>query len=84
MNTTNFLNDFVKQFSESLPPPLKGLKEEFEKQFQLGLNLAFAKLKLVTREEFDIQAEVLARTRAKVEALEERLTTLEANINGTV
>jgi hypothetical protein len=38
----------------------------------------FAKLDLVTREEFEIQAQVLAKTRAKLEALEARLAELEA------
>ncbi len=40
----------------------------------------FSKLDLVTREEFDIQAQVLAKTRAKLEALEARVAALEAQI----
>ena len=41
---------------------------------------AFSKLDLVTREEFDIQAQVLAKTRAKLEALEARVAQLEARL----
>lgn len=40
----------------------------------------FSKLDLVTREEFDIQAQVLAKTRAKLEALEARVAALEAQL----
>lgn len=44
------------------------------------LNQGFAKLDLLTREEFDVQAEVLARTREKLEALEKRVAELEAKL----
>ena len=42
------------------------------------LNQGFSRLDLVTREEFDVQAQVLAKTRAKVDMLEARLAELEA------
>jgi len=42
-----------------------------EKNFHAALQATLAKLELVTREEFEVQQEVLARTRAKLEALEE-------------
>ena len=45
------------------------------------MSQGFAKLDLVTREEFDIQAQVLAKTREKLEALEKRVTELEAKQN---
>jgi BMFP domain-containing protein YqiC len=51
---------------------------EFEKNLRAALAGLFAKLDLVTREEFDVQREVLARTRAKLETLEARVTELEA------
>lgn len=84
MNTAKFLNDFAKQFSESLPPPLKELKSEFEKQFNQGLTLALSKMSLVTQEEFEVQTSVLARTRDKVEQLERRLIALEAKIHESI
>lgn len=52
--------------------------QDIEKNVRALLSSAFAKLDLVTREEFDVQREVLARTRAKLEALEARLAELEA------
>jgi BMFP domain-containing protein YqiC len=51
---------------------------EIEKNLRAALAGVFAKLDLVTREEFDVQREVLSRTRAKLEALEARLAELEA------
>ena len=50
---------------------------DIEKNLRALLASAFSRLDLVTREEFDAQREVLARTRAKLEALEARLAELE-------
>jgi ubiquinone biosynthesis accessory factor UbiK len=51
---------------------------DIEKNMRAALAGVFAKLDLVTREEFDVQREVLGRTRAKFEALEARVAELEA------
>lgn len=51
--------------------------KDIEKNVKAMMSQGFAKLDLVTREEFDIQAQVLAKTRAKLEALEQRLAALE-------
>lgn len=51
---------------------------DIEKNLRAALAGVFAKLDLVTREEFDVQREVLARTRARLEALEARVAELEA------
>lgn len=51
---------------------------EVEKNLRVALASVFAKLDLVTREEFDVQREVLARTRARLQALEARVAELEA------
>ena len=53
-----------------------------EKNLKALLTSALAKLDLVTREEFDIQARVLLRTREKLEALEARVAELEAGAGG--
>jgi BMFP domain-containing protein YqiC len=50
---------------------------DVEKNFRALLSATFARLDLVTREEFDVQAKVLARTREKLAALEARLDALE-------
>jgi BMFP domain-containing protein YqiC len=61
-------------FSGESPLP----RSEFEAQFKALLQSAFGKLDLVSREEFDSQMAVLARTRARLEALEAKLAELEA------
>jgi BMFP domain-containing protein YqiC len=50
---------------------------DLEKNLRVLLQSAFSRLDLVSREEFDVQREVLARTRAKLEALEAKLAELE-------
>lgn len=71
------VNDIVKRLMESLPPGLKNLPKDVEKNFHSVLQSAFSKMDLVTREEFDAQTKVLQRTRAKLESLEKKLKELE-------
>jgi hypothetical protein len=51
---------------------------DFERNARAMLTAGFARLDLVTREEFDVQSRVLARTREKLAELETRVATLEA------
>ena len=51
--------------------------KDLEKNVRSLMTQGFQKLDLVTREEFDIQTQVLARTRAKLEELEAKITALE-------
>ena len=67
------IDDLTRKLSDSLPPGLSEAKKEAEAGFQSILSGAFEKMKLVTREEFDAQCAVLARTREKLEALEKLL-----------
>ena len=55
--------------------------KDVEKNMRALLTQGFAKLDLVTREEFDVQVQVLARTREKLTALEARVAELEAQLN---
>ncbi len=52
--------------------------KDLEKNFRGLLSSAFARLELVTREEYDVQTQVLARAREKLAALEARIAELEA------
>ena len=72
--------DLAKRFTEAVPPGVRQFQAEMEKNFHAALQTTFAKLELVTREEFDVQQEVLARTREQLAALETRLTELEATL----
>lgn len=74
------LSDTVaKQLLNTLPPSLEQLKGDIEKHVKTGLQNIFAKLELVTREEFDVQTAVLKRTREKLEALEAAMAKLESS-----
>lgn len=75
------LDKLVLEFSQSLPPVFQDIRSQCEEYFRLSLTLALQKLDLVTREEFDVQTQVLAKTRQKLEKLEQKLTELEALAN---
>ncbi|CDF86937.1 accessory factor UbiK family protein [Pseudomonas sp. QL9] len=55
-------------------------RAELEAQFKVLLQSAFGKLDLVSRDEFDSQMVVLARTRARLEALEAKVAEMEAKL----
>lgn len=77
MKINHFLKDLAARLSESMPNNLHSFKKDIEKNFHGVLMSAFAKLDLVTREEFDAQSKVLLRTRKKLESLEIELKKLE-------
>jgi ubiquinone biosynthesis accessory factor UbiK len=76
-----FLEDLAKRLSESMPPQLAALRNDIEANFKSVLQAGLAKLELVTRQEFDVQAGVLGRTREKLTALEARLAALEGELS---
>ena len=75
MKTPDFLNEFqekMQQLFENSPA------KDIEKNMKAMMVPFFSKLDLVTREEFDIQTQVLAKTRIRLEELEKRVMQLEA------
>lgn len=72
-----------KQFTESLPSGMLELHRDLEKNLRLGMEAAFKQMNLVTREEFEVQSAVLARTRARLEMLEAQVAALEAKFSPT-
>jgi BMFP domain-containing protein YqiC len=74
------LDDLARLFAQAIPPGARELRRDMEKNARALLTSAFSKLDLVTREEFDVQAGVLARTRAKVDALEQQVAALEKRL----
>lgn len=74
------LDNLAGRLAAALPPGIKEIKQDAEKNFRAILQGAFAKLNLVTREEFDVQAAVLSRTHAKVQELEEQILRLETRL----
>lgn len=74
MDKPNFFEDMQAKLSKAID---KSPAKDLEKNFKSMMTQGFSKLDLVTREEFDIQAQVLAKTRAKLELLEARVAELE-------
>jgi BMFP domain-containing protein YqiC len=80
--------DFLDAISAQASRLLKGESPvssgEFETQFKALLQSGFSKLDLVSREEFDSQMVVLARTRARLEELEAKMAAMEAKLAPSV
>ncbi len=77
------LDDLARRLADSVPPGLRQLQSDMEKNFRVGLQSVFSRMDLVTREEFDVQQGVLERTRARLEALERQVAALEQSLAGT-
>lgn len=69
--------DLARKLADSVPESLKAFRQDLESNFRSVLATGLDKLDLVTREEFEVQEAILARTREKLEALEQRLAELE-------
>ncbi|MBX2886229.1 MAG: accessory factor UbiK family protein [Granulosicoccus sp.] len=70
-------DEIAASLGKLLPPGAAELRDDFEKNARSAVQSAVGRLDLVTREEFDVQTQVLQRTRAKLEALEARVAALE-------
>jgi BMFP domain-containing protein YqiC len=75
--TTESIENIARKLAEAVPGGLKSVREDLEGNFRSVLQTSLAKLDLVTREEFEVQEAVLAKTRSKLEALEARLKEIE-------
>lgn len=77
MDMNAFFADLQNKINQAIEnSPAK----DIEKNVKAMMTQGFAKLDLVTREEFDVQTQVLAKTRSKLEALEARVAELEARL----
>jgi len=71
----------IEQVLDSLRRAVPGgLAQEVEKNLRAALTAVLTRLDLVTREELDVQAAVLARTRARLEELEKQVAELEKTL----
>jgi len=75
------IEEIAKQVTESIPPSLKNMANDFEDKAKSVLQSKLSQLDVVTREEFDVQTQVLIKTRAKVAELEAKLVELEEKIS---
>jgi BMFP domain-containing protein YqiC len=75
-----FIDDLAQRLAAVLPQGAAALRQDLENNFRAVLQSGLAKLDLVTRREFDVQAGVLKRTREKLELLEVRLGELQTTL----
>ena len=75
----NQFDDLTKRLFAILPSSLQTFEKDIQQKFKAVLQSAFSQLELVTREEFDVQKKVLARTREKLEMLETKINSYLQN-----
>ena len=73
------IESLVKKLADTVPEGLRSMRNDLEENFRSVLKSGLSKLELVTREEFEVQEAVLARTREKLAALEARIAEFEKN-----
>jgi BMFP domain-containing protein YqiC len=69
-------DDLAKKLFAALPPSLQNIEKDIQQKFKEVLQAALTHIDLVTREEFDVQSKVLARTREKLERLQKQVEEL--------
>jgi len=77
MSSPKFFEDLQQRIAELVA---QSPAKDIERNVKAVMSSAFTRMDLVTREEFDVQAEVLARTRERLEQLEQRVLSLEAKL----
>ncbi|MEZ8141142.1 cytoplasmic protein [Enterovibrio norvegicus FF-454] len=75
------LEQIAKQIHESMPKPVKDLGNDVEQKVREVIQGQLAKLDVVSREEFDVQTQVLLRTRQKLAEMEQKLVEFEQKLN---
>lgn len=74
------LDELLQQVSDLLPEDLRQTRQDIRKNLKAGLSSSLSRMDLVTREEFDVQSELLARSRVLLEELEHRVVELEERL----
>jgi BMFP domain-containing protein YqiC len=80
MPDSGILDDIARRLSDAMPASARAVQDDLDKNLRAAAQAAFARLDLVTREEFDVQRKLLARSRAKIELLEKQVAELEAKL----
>lgn len=82
MFETHRIDELARRLSELLPPGARAFRQDLERNLRAGLQGALERMDLVTREEYEVQIELLSRSRQRLEALEARIAELEARLEG--
>jgi hypothetical protein len=79
----SYIDELARRLSSLVPPGMREGRDELQQNFKTVLQSGLARLDLVTREEFEVQRAVLLRTREKLDALQQAVTELEAQLGQT-
>lgn len=74
------IDHIADRIANAIPPGLNNFKDDMEKNVHALLQSALSKLDLVSREEFEVQKAVLAKTRSRLEDLEKKVAELEKQL----
>jgi BMFP domain-containing protein YqiC len=77
---SNSLDDLARRLADSVPEPVRAFGRDLESNFKAVLQAQLSRLDLVTRQDFDVQSALLARTREKLNEVEARLKEIEAQL----
>ncbi|MBD3620262.1 MAG: accessory factor UbiK family protein [Chromatiales bacterium] len=75
------IDELAHRLSQALPEGAAAFQQDVEKNFRATLHSALRRMDLVTREEFEVQQALLARSREKLERLEAQIRELEARLD---
>lgn len=76
------IDDLARRVLDALPQSLADNEADLRRNLRAALSGVLSRMDVVTREEFDAQSRVLARTRQKLEALERHVSALETRTGG--
>jgi len=80
MLKTEKLDEILQQINDLLPQNVRETRDDIKRNLKAGVSSTLSRMDLVTRQEFDIQTELLARSRVMLEQLEQRITDLEKQL----
>lgn len=80
MANSSAAQDFMQQVFKLLPEDVRLARADLEKHLRAAASAAFARMDLVTREEFDVQSALLSRTRALLHEMESKVAELERRL----
>ena len=75
------IEEIAKQVTDTIPPKFKEIANDIEEKTKVVLQRKLSQLDVVSREEFDVQTQVLLKTREKLAALEASVIELENKLN---
>ncbi|GEM81671.1 ubiquinone biosynthesis accessory factor UbiK [Vibrio superstes] len=75
------LEQIAKQIHESMPQPVKDLGTDVDQKVRQVIQSQLNKLDVISREEFEVQTQVLLRTRQKLNEMEKKMAVLEEKLS---